>query len=95
MFVVGIPLGYQRTPSPSLTQERKMERMTTQPKHEPSPAEIAEACLEIQATWSIAEKQRRLRVDWRPQVRTADDRLADVDADDFQTHERKGRSCQK
>ena len=36
---------------------------------DPSPEEIAAACLEIQSGWSDEE---RLRADWRPLVRCAD-----------------------
>jgi hypothetical protein len=32
---------------------------------DPSPAEIAERCAEIRAGWSEAERERRLRYDWR------------------------------
>lgn len=39
--------------------------MSTEPKHEPSPEEIRQACLKIQRGWSDEERQRRLRCDWR------------------------------
>lgn len=35
---------------------------------DPTPAEIAEECARIRATWDEAEHQRRLRVDWRDVV---------------------------
>ena len=53
---------------------------------DPSPAEIAAACLLIQATWTADERQRRLRVDQRPQVRCADSRLVAVAAEDYDRH---------
>jgi hypothetical protein len=57
--------------------------MKTQPnqRRDPTPDEIAAACLEIQATWSPAERLRRLRVDLRPTIQTADGRLVDADLD--------------
>ena len=67
--------------------------MATNP--DPTPAEIAAACLEIQAGWSDRERMTRLRVDLRPMVRTADDRLVNVTAGDYAIHETKGVPCQK
>ena len=57
---------------------------------DPSPAEIAAACLRIQAGWSADETMRRLRVDLRPQVRCADGRLVAVSANDYDTHTHRG-----
>ena len=48
--------------------------------NDPTPAEIAAACFEIQSGWSDEE---RLRADWRPMVRCADGRLVAVCADDY------------
>ena len=47
----------------------------------PTPQEIAERCAEIQAEWSPQEGLKRLRVDLRPAIQTADGRLVDVKAD--------------
>ena len=47
-------------------------------KQDPSPAEIAAACLEIQRGWSEQEKLKRLRVDLRPTYRTADGRRLEM-----------------
>jgi hypothetical protein len=33
--------------------------MPNEVKHDPQPAEIAEKCLEIQATWSAVERRKR------------------------------------
>ena len=33
--------------------------------HEPTPDQIAERCAEIQARWSEAEHERRVRSDWK------------------------------
>jgi len=60
------------------------EPMSTKP-HDPSAAELASICLEIQATWTPDEAFKRLRADLRPMVRCADDRLLAVDAVDYQT----------
>ena len=38
----------------------------TEPHHIPTPAEIKKRCLKIQATWSPAERMRRMRHDYRP-----------------------------
>ena len=40
--------------------------------NDPTPAEIAAACFEIQSGWSDEE---RLRADWRPMVSCADGRV--------------------
>jgi len=53
---------------------------------DPSPSEIAERCLLIQAIWTPDERMKRLRVDLRPMVRTGDGRLLDVTVDDYDGH---------
>lgn len=40
--------------------------------NDPSPAEIALACREIQQTWSNRERLSRMRVDWRPSYQRCD-----------------------
>lgn len=60
--------------------------MTLQPHRDPTLQEIAEACLEIQKRWSDAERMRRLRVDLRPTVLTADGRHADVSSESYAAH---------
>jgi len=57
---------------------------------DPSPAEIAAACLLIQSTWSAVERLRRLRADWRPMVKAGDNRLVDMTSDDLEAHHRRG-----
>ena len=59
-------------------------------RNDPTPAEIAAACIEIQSTWTPAERLKRLRVDMRPMVSCADGRLVAVDAEDYATHTRRG-----
>jgi len=62
--------------------------MSTKP--DPSPNELALACLLIQSHWTPDERFRRLRFDERPMVRSADDRLVSVSAADYDEHERRG-----
>ena len=55
-----------------------------QTTNNPTPQEIAERCAEIQKEWTPAERLKRLRVDLRPTVMTADGRevVANLDDDD-------------
>jgi hypothetical protein len=53
---------------------------------DPSPEEIAELCLLIQADWSPAERMRRLRPDLRPCFTLADGRQQDIEADVYNGH---------
>ena len=48
----------------------------------PSPEEIAAACLAIQSEWSETERMKRLRCDLRPQVQTADGRTVAANLSD-------------
>ena len=59
-------------------------------KQDPTPAEIAERCAEIQQTWPPAERLKRLRADERPRVKAADGRLCDMTSDDLEAHHRRG-----
>ena len=65
--------------------------MNTKP--DPSPRELAQACAEIQSTWSADERLRRLRSDLRPMVSCADGRLLAVSADDYAKHQ-EAYTCQ-
>ena len=58
--------------------------MNTKP--DPSPNELALACLQIQSHWTSDERLRRLRSDERPMVRCADGRPVAMAADDYVTH---------
>lgn|GEM_PF-2441774 len=40
-------------------------RIDMRPKKDPTPQQIAERAAEIRAGWSEAERERRLRFDWR------------------------------
>lgn len=53
---------------------------------DPTPAEIAELCLEIQRGWSEQEKLKRLRSDLRPSRRLADGTMHDIGSDDYSGH---------
>lgn len=50
---------------------------------DPSPEEIRLACAEIQATWSPAERLRRLRIDMRPSYQRCDAVPVEIAADDY------------
>ena len=58
----------------------------TEPHPIPTPAEIAERCLEIQKTWSPAERLRRLRVDLRPAYRACDGSMEEITVDAYDDH---------
>jgi hypothetical protein len=53
---------------------------------DPSPAEIAAACLLIQSTWSAREKLSRLRVDLRPMYQRCDGETEEMTADVYTGH---------
>lgn len=53
---------------------------------DPSPEEIAAACLEIQKTWTASEKLKRLRVDLRPTYQRCDGISEDIDAETYDEH---------
>lgn len=52
----------------------------------PTEAEIAAACLAIQAGWTEAERLRRLRADWRPSFIRADGIRQDMDSETYSGH---------
>jgi hypothetical protein len=53
---------------------------------DPSPEQIRLACLEIQATWTAAEKMRRLRPDLRPHYTRCDGETEEMAADVYDRH---------
>ena len=55
-------------------------------KQDPSPTEIAAACLLIQAGWSEAERMKRLRSDQRPAYQRCDGIEEHIDAEDYADH---------
>ena len=57
-----------------------------QQSKDPSPAEIAAWCQVILSALPPDERQRRLRVDLRPMVSTADGRRVSVTADAYEAH---------
>ena len=58
-----------------------------QTTNNPSPQEITAACLAIQSEWSAVERMKRLRVDLRPAIQTADGRLVDVSTEAYEAHQ--------
>jgi len=71
--------------------ELEMTATTIKQKRDPTPSEIAAACLLIQLSWTTQESLRRLRADWRPMVKAGDNRLVDMTSDDLEAHhERQG-----
>lgn len=58
----------------------------TEQNPDPSPAEIKAMCLQIQASWTPAEKLRRLRVDLRPMIRAVDGLEHKMTAEDYTAH---------
>ena len=55
-------------------------------RRDPTPAEIEAECLLIQATWSDAERLRRLRSDLQPYFRRADGRREDFSLEVYEQH---------
>jgi hypothetical protein len=62
------------------------DMMREQRQEDPSPNEIRERCLEIQAGWSDDERMKRLRCDLRPYFTRCDGQREEFDADDYETH---------
>lgn len=55
-------------------------------KADPSPEEIAAACLEIQAGWSETERMKRLRADLRPTFTRCDGERLEMTAEVYTGH---------
>ena len=53
---------------------------------DPSPAEIAAACLEIRSGWTAEEHHRRMRVDLRPSFTRCDGERLEMSGDDYERH---------
>ena len=53
---------------------------------DPSPEQIEQLTAEIRATWTAAERLRRLRADWRPMFTLADGRQQGIEAADYNQH---------
>jgi hypothetical protein len=53
---------------------------------DPTPDEIAAACLEIQAGWTPDERLRRLRPDLRPTYQRCDGVVETMAASDYDQH---------
>lgn len=63
--------------------------------NDPSPEEIRQICLLIQATWTPAEKMRRLRVDLRPTFTSCDGRELEIDAAAYNEHHEQREALQE
>ena len=53
---------------------------------DPTPKEIAAACLEIQSTWTATERMKRLRVDLRPMYTRCDGERLEMTSDVYDGH---------
>jgi hypothetical protein len=62
--------------------------------NDPSPAQIAAMCLEIQSTWTAEERLKRLRCDWRPTFVRCDDVQVDMDLRVYDQHIEAGERLQ-
>jgi hypothetical protein len=63
--------------------------------NDPTPEQIAAACLLIQATWTPAEKLKRLRVDLRPTFTSCDGRELEIDAAAYNRHHEQREALQE
>jgi hypothetical protein len=61
---------------------------------DPSPTEIAAACLEIQSTWTEAERLKRLRADLRPTYTRCDGVTETMTADVYDRHHERRSELQ-
>ena len=61
---------------------------------DPTPEEIAAACMLIQATWSEAERMKRLRVDLRPTYTRCDGVTETMTADVYEGHHERRAELQ-
>ena len=62
---------------------------------DPSPTEIAAACLLIQATWTPEERLKRLRVDLRPHYTRCDRVTEAMAAEDYEGHHTRRAELQE
>lgn len=61
---------------------------------DPSPAEIAAACLEIRSGWTAEEHHRRMRVDLRPAYRQADGERRAMSCEGYERHHGRRETLQ-
>ena len=54
--------------------------------NDPTPEQIRDECLLIQATWTPAERMKRLRSDQRPAYQRCDGIEEHIDAEDYADH---------
>ena len=62
---------------------------------DPTPEEIAADCRLIQATWTAAEKMKRLRVDLRPMFTRCDGEKLEIDAAAYNRHHEQREALQE
>ncbi|MFO0427670.1 MAG: hypothetical protein ACK526_13985 [Planctomyces sp.] len=55
-------------------------------RRDPTPEQIAEQRLAIQATWTPDERFKRMRCDWRPSFRLADGRRQTMAEEVYEEH---------
>jgi hypothetical protein len=63
--------------------------------NDPTPEQIAAACLKIQSTWSPREKLSRLRVDLRPMYQRCDGESEEMTADVYDRHHEQRADMQE
>jgi hypothetical protein len=63
-------------------------------KADPTPEQIRLACLEIQSTWSEAERMKRLRADLRPTYTRCDGVTEPMTADVYDRHHERRAELQ-
>jgi hypothetical protein len=62
--------------------------------NDPTPAEIAAACLLIQSTWTEAERMKRLRSDLRPTFTRCDGVTEEMTAEVYEGHHERREKLQ-
>ena len=60
--------------------------MEDHPENEPSPEQIAAICLEIQQTWTPAQRLERMRADWRPTITRVDGHVESISPQVYAEH---------
>ena len=63
-------------------------------KADPTPEQIRLACLEIQSTWSEAERMKRLRADLRPTYTRCDGEVETMTTESYNGHHERRAELQ-
>ena len=61
---------------------------------DPTPEQIAAACLEIKRGWTAEEKLKRLRVDLRPTYQRCDGERETMSSEDYDRHHEEREALQ-